>query len=84
MEDILEPEPPVVVNGDAAPYVDSIGMTVDPTQEAEGRERRAQENEWDKIKVRWAPETRHQVMSEFLRDKGLYAELAKFARKRAR
>jgi hypothetical protein len=60
------------------------GFVVDPAEEAAARLQRAQENEWDQIKVRWAPETRHQVMSEFLREKGLYAELAKYARKRIR
>jgi hypothetical protein len=82
IEEVLED--PVVIPADGKPYVDSMGMTVDPVEEAAWKQRRAQENEWDKIKVRWAEQTRLQVMSEFLRDKGLYGELAKYAKKRIR
>jgi hypothetical protein len=84
VEEVLEEVPEPVVAGDMKPYKDSMGMTVDPVEEAAAKNSRAQENEWDKIKVRYAVETRNIIMSEFIREKGLFLELAKFAKRKLR
>jgi hypothetical protein len=70
--------------GHTAPYEDSMGLEIDPVTEAAAKAQRAQENEWDKIKVKVSQDTRMQVITEFLRAKNMYGELAKFARKRIR
>jgi hypothetical protein len=81
IESVLE-DTPAPVNG--KPQKDSMGFEVDPAAESKAKLARQLEGEWDRIKVRVSEQTRIQVMTEFLREKGLFGELAKYAKKRIR
>jgi hypothetical protein len=91
LDDALEdvPETPPVVEAPKSttePYTDSQGMVVDPAAEAAHRSKWQQENAWQTLRgnLGLVGDAQVRMLTDFIRDKGLFAELTTYAKRRSR
>ena len=89
LDDVLEEETVVEepdAPGEPAQRKDSLGLVVDPTEEAAHRTKYQQEQAWIQFRANrgWTEAMQTRVLTDFIRAKGIFPELVAFASKQSR